>query len=62
MPYGSSSAAGEVGVALTGSRITRAMQPSAARGGTNGPRPLRNCAGAFYIASKNRECLDSFAP
>jgi hypothetical protein len=31
MPCGSSSAAGDVGVARTGSRITRAMQPSAAR-------------------------------
>ena len=30
-----------VGVARTGSRITRAMQPSAARGKTSGPRPLR---------------------
>jgi len=39
MPYGSSSAAGDVGVARTGSRITRAMQPSAARGETSGPRP-----------------------
>ena len=29
MPYGSSSAAGDGGVARTGSRITRAMQPSA---------------------------------
>jgi hypothetical protein len=38
MPYGSSSAAGDVGVARTGSRITRAMQPSAARGETSGPR------------------------
>jgi len=41
MPYGSSSAAGDVGAARTGSRITRAMQPSAARGETSGPRPLR---------------------
>ena len=38
MPYGSSSAAGDVGVARTGSRITRAMQPSVARGETGGPR------------------------
>ena len=41
MPYASSSAAGDVGVARTGSRITRAMQPSAARGETGGPRPRR---------------------
>ena len=41
MPYGSSSAAGDLGVARTGSRITRAMQPSAARGETSGPRPTR---------------------
>jgi hypothetical protein len=34
MPYGSSSAAGDVGVVRTGSRNTRAMQPSAARGET----------------------------
>jgi hypothetical protein len=39
MPYGSSSAAGDVGVARTGSRISPAMQPSAARGEANGPRP-----------------------
>jgi hypothetical protein len=37
MPFGSSSAAGDVG----GSRITRAMQPSAVRGETSGPRPTR---------------------
>jgi hypothetical protein len=40
MPYGSSSAAGDVGVARTGLRITRAMQPSVARGETSGLRPL----------------------
>jgi hypothetical protein len=39
MPYGSSSASGDVGVARTGSRITLAMRPSAARGETSGPRP-----------------------
>jgi len=39
MSYGSSSAAGDVGVARTGSRITRAMQPSTARGETSGCRP-----------------------
>jgi len=39
MPYGSGSAAGDVGVARTGSRIRRAMQRSAARGETSGPRP-----------------------
>ncbi|MBV9416378.1 MAG: hypothetical protein JO363_15455 [Solirubrobacterales bacterium] len=44
MPYGSSSAAGDVGVARTGSRITRAMQSSAARGETSGPRPERRSA------------------
>ena len=38
MPYGSSGAAGDVGVARTSSRITRAMQPSAARDKTSGPR------------------------
>jgi hypothetical protein len=32
MPYGSSRAAGDVGVARTGSRITWAMQPLSARG------------------------------
>jgi len=32
MPYGSSRAAGDVAVARTGSRITRATQWSAARG------------------------------
>jgi hypothetical protein len=37
--YGTSSAAGYVGVARTGSRITRTMQPSATRGETSGPRP-----------------------
>jgi hypothetical protein len=41
MAYRSSSAAGDVGVARSGSRITRAMQPSAARGETNGLRPIR---------------------
>jgi hypothetical protein len=41
MPYGRSSAAGDVGFARTGSRITRAMQPSAVRGETSGPRPTR---------------------
>lgn len=41
MPYGTSRAGGDVGVARTGSRITRAMQPSAARGETSGPRPKR---------------------
>ena len=41
MPYGSGSAAGDVAVARTGSRITGAMQPSAARGETSGPRPKR---------------------
>jgi hypothetical protein len=41
MPYGSSSAAGDVGVAPTGSPITRAMRPCAARGETSGPRPER---------------------
>jgi hypothetical protein len=40
MPYLSSSATGRVGVARVGSRITRAMQPSAARGETSGPRPF----------------------
>jgi hypothetical protein len=44
MPYGSSSAAGDVGVARTGSRITRAMQPSAGRGETSGPRPTEQRA------------------
>ncbi|MBV9197864.1 MAG: hypothetical protein JO168_27320 [Solirubrobacterales bacterium] len=39
MPDGTSSAAGDVGVARTGSRITRAMQPSAAGDETSGPRP-----------------------
>ena len=39
MSYGSSSAAGDVGVARTGSGITLAMQPSAAHGETSGPRP-----------------------
>jgi hypothetical protein len=34
MPDGSSSAVGDVGLAWTGSRITRAMQPSAAGGET----------------------------
>ena len=39
MPDGTSSAAGDVGVARTGSWITRAMQPSTARGETSDPRP-----------------------
>jgi hypothetical protein len=39
MPYGSSSAAGDVCVARTGSPITPAMQPSAALGETSGPYP-----------------------
>jgi hypothetical protein len=39
MPDGSSSAAGDVGFARTGSRITRAIRPSAARAETRGPRP-----------------------
>jgi len=38
MPDGTSSAAGDVGVARTGSWITRAMQPSTARGETSDPR------------------------
>ena len=37
----SSSAAGDIGVPRTGSRIARAMQPSAARGETSGLRPIR---------------------
>jgi hypothetical protein len=41
MPYGSSRAEGDVGVAPAGLRIVRAMQPSAARGETSGPRPKR---------------------
>jgi hypothetical protein len=39
MPYGSSSATGNVVVAPSGLRIIGAMQPSAARGETSGPRP-----------------------
>jgi hypothetical protein len=39
--YGSTSAAGDVGVTRTGSRIAQVMQPSAARGETGGPRPMR---------------------
>ena len=41
MPYGSSSATGDVGVARTGLRIIGAMRPSAARGETSGHR--RGC-------------------
>ena len=37
----SSSAAGDIGVPRTGSRIARAMQPSATRGETSGLRPIR---------------------
>jgi len=44
MLYASGSAAGDVGVARTGSRITRAMRPSAARGETSGPPPKRQQA------------------
>ena len=46
MAHGSSSAAGDVGVARTGSRITRRMQPSAAQAETSGPRPLRQPSSA----------------
>jgi hypothetical protein len=61
MPYGSGSAAGDVGVARTGSRITRAMRPCAARGETSGPRPLRQRGLAGFeqaqqvVASARRE-------
>jgi hypothetical protein len=41
MLYGSSSAAGDVGVATEGSQVTRVMQPSGARGQTSGSRRLR---------------------
>ena len=54
MPYESSSAAGDVGVPRTGSRITRAMQPSTTRGETRGPRPEQQRAGAFVVDSRVR--------
>jgi hypothetical protein len=45
MAQGSSGSAGDVGVARTGSRITRAMQESAAHRETSGPRPeQQRCA------------------
>jgi hypothetical protein len=44
MPYGSSSAAGDVGVVRGGWRINRAMQSSAARGETSVPRSKRQQA------------------
>ena len=58
--YGSSSAAGDVGVARTGSRITRAMQPSAARGETSGPRPIRQRGSSqpsCWRSGRARACL-----
>jgi hypothetical protein len=52
MPYGSGSAAGDVGVARTGLRITRAMQPSVAPDETSGPRPkLYDALAGFELAA-----------
>jgi hypothetical protein len=51
MPHGSSSAAGDVGVERTGLRITRAMQRSAARGETSGPRPKHERCARFAVVT-----------
>ena len=54
MPYASSSAAGDVSVAGTGLRIIGAMQPSAARGETSGPRPFHKRARGLSWLCFNR--------
>jgi hypothetical protein len=61
MPYGSSSAAGDVAVARTSSRITRAMQPSAARRETSGPRPKRQPMCRSHASGSHRSDTETVA-